>query len=254
MALILYASELAACVGMNKYKSVEDAKQSAWRRWDPPSFRLASEHNPLAQKSPEEVRRRIEPVDEARHKLVGSREIAETLNKSLTADSSTADVKRVIENVRVKDVKEARESVVHVVNCKRGMQNEHKGIASYENSKRVKLHGKNTQFYKKCIGETSAGTKVYVGGRADGVTHDKVVEIKCRRNRLLSTLPIYEQVQAQAYLFLTNKPVVEVVQKYDGMTRSDEYVADTEFWAEVCDAALNFASELENLIDVESAL
>lgn len=28
MALVLYASELSACVGMNKYKSVEEAKMS----------------------------------------------------------------------------------------------------------------------------------------------------------------------------------------------------------------------------------
>ena len=185
------------------------------------------------------------PVDQACQKMVGAREIADTLNKSLTEGCSAADVKRVIEYVRVKDVKEARESVMREVNCARGSQNEHKGIASYENVKRVKLHGKNTKFYKKCIGVSSAGTNVYVGGRVDGLTHDRVVEIKSQRNRLFNTLPLYEKVQVQAYLFLTDKPVVEVVQNYNGLTRTDEYVPDAEFWSEVCDAALKFASELE---------
>lgn len=305
MSLCIYASEIAACVGMNKYKSVEDAKMDVWKRWDPPSFREASERNFIvAHKTPEEVFASIgpsvhklvssavssetekaatkivdvamnekandvvapeavqailkaasekKPVDQACHKLVGAREIADTLNKSLTADSSAADVKRVIDSVLVKDLKEARESVVRQVNTMRGTQNEHKGIALYENAKRVKLHGKNTQFYKKRIGETSAGTKVYVGGRVDGLTDDQVIEVKSRRHRLFSTLPLYEKVQVQAYMFLTDKPVAEVVQKYDDMMRSDEYVADTEFWAEVCVAALQFASELEVLIDAQSS-
>lgn len=297
----LFASEISACVGMNKYKSVEDAKMDVWKRWDPPSFREASERNFIvAHKTPEEVFASIgpsaqklvsraissetekaateivevvinektndvvapeavqailkaasdkKPVDEACRKLVGAPKIADTLNKSLTADSSAADVKRVIDSVLVKDLDEARESVVHQVNTMRGTQNEHKGIASYEKAKRVKLHGKNTQFHIKRIGETSTRTKVNVGGRVDGLTNDKVIEVKSRRHRFFSTLPLYEKVQVQAYMFLTDKPIAEVVQKYDGMMRSDEYVADTEFWAEVCAAALKFASELENLID-----
>lgn len=163
MALIIYASELAACVGMNKYKSVEDAKMDVWRRWDSPSFHRAS-----SVKSPDEVYSSLRPtvqklvsravssetekaatnvvqvalnekantvtpeaieaivvaaskkqsVDEACKTLVGSREIAESLNNFPSC--SAADVKRVIDNVLVKDVKEARESVVREVNTRRG--------------------------------------------------------------------------------------------------------------------------------------
>lgn len=303
MALVLYASEIAACVGMNKYKSVEDAKMDVWKRWDAPSFRRASAANSLAQKTPEQVYSSLRPsvqklvstavssetergatnavevalnekantvtpeaieaivlaaskkapVDEACKTLVGSREIAANLNKSLTDSCSAADVKRVIDSVLVKDVKEARESVVREVNTRRGTQNEHKGIAAYEKSKRVKLHGKNSNFYKKCIGKNRFGSTVYVGGRVDGLTEDKVVEVKCRRNRLFNTLPLYEKVQTQAYLFLTGKKTVEVLQKFDGCTRSDEYSADAEFWSKVCEAALEFASDLENLIGDDSA-
>lgn len=293
MALIIYASELAACVGMNKYKSVEDAKTEVWRRWDAPSFHRASAENSLIKKTPEEVysslapsvqklvsaavssetekaatdvvqaalnekantvtpetieaivsaASRNEPVDEACKTLVGSLNIAESL-KQIPACSAT-DVRRVIDSVLVKDVKEATDSVVREVNTRRGTKNEHKGIASYENSKRVKLHGKNSEFYKKWIGKNSFGTSVYVGGRVDGLTDDRVVEVKCRRNHLFNTLPVYEKVQTQAYLFLTGKNTVEVVQKYDGCTKSDEYVADPHFWNQVCQAALGFASDLE---------
>jgi hypothetical protein len=303
MARILYASELAACVGMNKYKSVEDAKIDVWRRWDSPSFHRASKRNCSVQRTPKELYSSLGPsvhklvsravssetekgatdvvdvalnekankvtgeaikailsaastkesLDEACQTLVGSREVAESLNKSLTQNCSAADVKRVIDSVLVKDVKEARESVVREVNTRRGTQNEHRGIASYEKSKRVKLHGKNSDFYKKSIGKSTAGTLVYVGGRVDGLTDDKVVEVKCRRNHLFSTLPMYEKVQTQAYLFLTGKDTIEVLQKYDGVTRSDEYVVDAEFWEEVCGAALRFATDLELLIGVEGA-
>lgn len=288
MALILYASELAACVGMNKYKSIEDAKQTVWQRWSPLTFRVSCE----PQKSAEEVFSSLGPsvhnlvtlavsseteqaatnivrniihekanvatdetieairaakskqqsVDEACKSLFGSREIANIVN---TKKCSAAEIKRVIEGVLVKDVDGAREAVVREVNTKRGIKNEHKGIASYEESKRVKLSDKNSKFYKKCIGATSLGTSVYVGGRVDGLTIDKVIEVKCRRNRFFNTLPIYEKVQIQAYLFLTGRSYAEVVQQYDGDTRSEEYQVDAEFWDEVCSKAIAFASDLD---------
>ena len=306
MALILYASELAACVGMNKYKSAEDVKPLVWERWDPLSFRSASERDSVTQKSGEEVfaalgqtvhslvtravlsetertatnivqdamhqtanattpttDKAVEQIrlakskgdgniDEACKTLVGSREIAVALNKSLEKDCSAADIRRVIDRVLVKDVKEARETVVREVNTRRGVQNEHKGIASYEKSKRIKLSDKNSKFYKKCIGETDSGTSVYVGGRVDGLAPDRVIEVKCRRSHFFKSLPIYEKVQTQAYLFLTEKPLVEVVQKLDGVVCSDEYGVDTDFWADVCVKALKFASDLENLIHTTS--
>lgn len=293
MSLIIYASELSACVGMNKYKSVEEVRLSVWQRWDPPSFRVACE----PQKSAEEVFASLGPsvrnlvsravssetehaattivenamnekanvatdkaveairlakskkqnVDDACKPLVGGPEIAVAIETKLKPDCSATDVKRVIDSVLVKDVKEAKESVVREVNTRRGIQNEHKGIASYEKSKRVKLSDKNSTFYKKRIGETGLGTPVFVGGRVDGLTPDKVIEVKCRRNHFFNTLPIYEKVQIQTYLFLTSRSVAEVVQKYDGATRSDEYAVDIEFWGEVCAKALVFASELEKL-------
>lgn len=184
------------------------------------------------------------PLDEACKTLVGSREIAEGISR-ISPCNNAADVKRVIDSILVKDVKEARDSVVREVNTRRGTQNEHKGIATYEKSNGVKLHGKNSKFYQKIIGKTSLGTPVSIGGRVDGFTGDKVVEIKCRRNHLFNTLPLYEKVQTQAYLFLTGKNTVEVLQKYDGATRADNYAADAHFWNNVCEAALKFASDLE---------
>lgn len=293
MAIIIYASELAACVGMNKYKCVEDAKMEVWRRWDAPSLHLALTGDSLIKKTPEEIYSSLDPsvkklvsqavfagtenaatavveaalnekantvtpetieaiasaasrnetVDAACETLVGSRDIAEKLNN--IPAFSTADARRVIDSVKIKDVPELANSVVREVNTLRGTKNEDAGIASYERSKRVKLHGKNSTFYKKFIGKNSFGTSVYVGGRVDGLTDDKVVEVKCRRNHLFNTLPVYEKVQTQAYLFLTGKHTVEVVQKYDARTRSDEYVADPHFWNQVCEAALAFASDLE---------
>ena len=297
MMLVLYASELAACVGMNKYRSVDDARPCVWKRWYPSSFRVASERGLLVQKTSAEMvtslgtsvcslvsaavssgtekaatdivdtamkekanadTRKVvdailaakldkQKITDACKTLVGAQMVANTLNEKLTEGCGAADVKRLIDSVLIQDVKEAKESVMSEVNKRRGTKNEHHGIELYEKSKCVKLHDKNSMFYKKCIGETSVGTKVFVGGRVDGLLEDRVVEVKCRRNRLFDTLPLYEKVQTQAYLFLTDKPIVEVVQRHDGATRSEEYVTDAEFWHEVCEAALKFASELESL-------
>ncbi|CAM9692586.1 unnamed protein product, partial [Ectocarpus sp. 12 AP-2014] len=238
MTLILYASELAACVGMNQYKSVEDATMAVWRRWDADSFQESSKLYPLAHKSPEEIFSSIGP---SVHKLVSTAVSSKTENEATRIVEAAMNEKaNAVSDEAAREILEARESVVREVNCGRGSQNEHRGIASYESAKRVKLRGTNTKFFKKSIGVSDSGTNVYVGGRVDGLTHDRVVEIKCRRNRLFTTLPLYEKVQVQAYLFLTDKPVAEVLQKYDGMTRTDEYVADAEFWSEVCEAALKF--------------
>ncbi|CAM9400436.1 unnamed protein product, partial [Sphacelaria rigidula] len=211
----LFASEISACVGMNKYKSVEDAKMDVWKRWDPPSFREASKRNFIvAHKTPEEVFASIGP---SAQKLV-SRAISSETEKAAT------EIVEVVINEKTNDVvaPEAVQAILKAAsdkkpvdeafNTMRGTQNEHKGIASYEKAKRVKLHGKNTQFHIKRIGETSTRTKVNVGGRVDGLTNDKVIEVKSRRHRFFSTLPLYEKVQVQAYMFLTDKPIAEVVQ------------------------------------------
>ena len=68
----------------------------------------------------------------------------------------------------------------------------------------------------------------------DGLVEGKVVEVKCRRARFFRWLPEYEKVQIHAYMFLTDRPECDLVQKFDGDVQTTTYVFDEEYWMGVC--------------------
>lgn len=172
--------------------------------------------------------------------------------KKLGTDCTVEDVRKVLESVAVGDVAEARDAVVHAVNTKRGRRNEASATDAYEASKRARVSGRNDRFLRTKIGETSSGTDVLVGGRVDGVTDDRVVEIKCRRNRFFSCLVPYERVQIHAYMVLTGKDKADLVQRYNGNVKATTYAFNETFWGEVLEGAVEFAEELEELEASES--
>lgn len=301
MSLVIFASELAACIGLNKYKSVNDAKIDFWKRLDVDTFKEASERVNIYKRTSDDIvntlsnnvkvemtnaividdekkatlivekvldkpvnildKDKLESItktlssggdlEESCLHIVGSKQIIEKL-KALDKDSSVSDVKMVIESVKVKDVEEVRKSVVSSVNTKRGVRNESSGISSYESSKKIKLYDTNDKFHKTQIGKTPIGTRILIGGRVDGLTDDKVVEIKCRRNRFFYNIPIYEKVQLHAYMKMTGRLASDLTQKYNGDVFTETHDFDNQFWDDICESALKFAIDMEELFESEN--
>ena len=84
--------------------------------------------------------------------------------------------------------------------------------------------------------------RVVLCGRVDGLVNsqsnsngqcNKVVEVKCRRARFFTTIPLYELVQAHAYMFLTRRKSCDVVQKFGQKIQINTLKMDGKFWARV---------------------
>lgn len=91
-------------------------------------------------------------------------------------------------------------------------------------------------FYRVQIGEVD-GTQLWVGGKIDAITDDKlVIEIKNRIRRLFYKVPFYEIVQLQSYLFLLDVPRGAIVECLTTLNDSQINIVpvrrDRELWDE----------------------
>ena len=137
--------------------------------------------------------------------------------------------------VRVRDRMDAVASVQASVNKARGVAREPEALDLFERQTGASVRDRNDRFY---VG--NMGTSVqpcWLGGRVDGVHGDRVVEVKCRRNRFFSFLPEYERVQIHAYMHLTGKRECELVQKFNGQIHTTVHAFDRDYWSGVCEEA-----------------
>ena len=98
--------------------------------------------------------------------------------------------------------------------------------------------------------------RVVLCGRVDGLVNsqsnsnrhcNKVVEVKCRRARFFTTIPLYELVQAHAYMFLTRRKSCDVVQKFGQKIQINTLKMDGKFWARVRTLAVKAARKVHAL-------
>lgn len=172
--------------------------------------------------------------------------VAELIKKP---EVTEADVIKLIEQPRIADCEEATRVVKGAVNKRRGTRNEDKGIAGYEQTTGVAVKGKNDKFYKANLG--TEDNPCWIGGRVDGLTADKVVEVKSRRNRFFNFLPEYERCQITIYMHLTDRPACDLVQRFNGDVRVDTYEFDQEYWDRLVEDILDFNDDLLNLLEDE---
>ena len=162
------------------------------------------------------------------------------------ASMSEEKIKKEIECLKVSDSVQLREAVNTVVNTSRGTQRESVAIEMYEKETGLDVTENNNKFYKADVGDG-----VMIGGRIDGFSGGKLIEVKCRRNRFFDRLPKYEKVQIHAYMFITGVESCDLVQKFDGKVRVDTYDFDFDYWEGICDQIISFWEDFKELMDDE---
>eukprot|EP00938_MAST-03A_sp_MAST-3A-sp1_P006723 g6723.t1 len=76
------------------------------------------------------------------------------------------------------------------------------------------VSGNNAQWYYRKLGNTSRSDMLYgVGGRIDGFSNGKLVEVKNRVRRIPDNLPRYDMIQIQTYLHILRLPQCVVMQR-----------------------------------------
>jgi hypothetical protein len=322
---MIFASELAAFVGRNKYEDPAAAAAKIWRRASPATYAAAEARAGVALRTDEEVVEAMgvgiaAAVDAADEQAADAQvaaileqplfaecpaALARDLGAAVSASGALADkVSRVMQavsyaaggpltsaathalrqaatgilhramssavppapaqaeaqalvqvqvqalarSVCVRDRVGAEASVHASVNRARGTAREPEALRLFEHLRGATVRDRNDRFYTANLG--SQQEPCWLGGRVDGVCGDRVVEVKCRRNRFFNFLTEYEKVQIHAYMHLTGKPECELVQKFNGQVRSDLHAFDSDFWAGVqAEARLQWARLLRVVED-----
>jgi YqaJ-like viral recombinase domain len=157
----------------------------------------------------------------------------------------------VLQTATVQDAPAVAAQVLGEVYKARGRAAEPAVAAAYETLTSSSVVQRNDKYYKRALtADTTAQCIVYLGGRVDGISEsgDRVIEMKCRQKRLFTRIPEYEQIQMQAYMFLTGIAQCDLVQKYAGATRISTHSFDAEQWQRISTAATAFGCTMLELI------
>jgi hypothetical protein len=235
-SIILYASQVAACIGYNKHKTPAEAMESMWERMYPDSYRQAMQRTGL-----------ITEAQKLESMVSANPLIAKIIGDSTTPCDSSAHVSvtydatsKLIQGLHVDaDSREIIDSTVkRNLYTTYGTLSEHHALAKIRED--VLIDAKpDDVFYKKQVA-TVDGIVIYVGGKIDGITEDRslVVEIKNRIRRLFYKVPFYEIIQLQCYLHLLNVRkgvIVECLNASDLSTTMNvvPISRDTHLWENV---------------------
>jgi len=235
-AIILYASQVAACIGYNKHKSPAEAMESMWERMYPESYSDAMARTGI-----------VSETDKLESLVMSNPLIAHIIRDSTTPCDSSGHVSmsydatsKLIKGLDVDaDDREIVDATVkRNLYTTYGTQSEEQALERIREQLLIDAHPDDV-FYKKQIG-TEDGVDIFVGGKIDAITTDRslVVEIKNRIRRLFMKVPFYEIVQLQCYLYLLNVDkgvIVECLNSSDDSTTMNvvSISKDMQLWSSV---------------------
>lgn len=248
--VIIYASELAACIGLNKYRPVEDVARKIYSRTDPEGYRKALLRNQVKDPLPIQDVIKTLRLEERVDQVVSRQDVdGETLRNDVKDFASEHAVELNAAGLQASDVES-------LICTERGKRSEDSSITRLEEILRVPIHDRNDKFYKCQIAydDKNDEAKFVLGGKVDGITqHGHLVEVKNRQYRFFDDVPVYELVQIHAYMFLTGIMECHYVQSFRGQDRTSTLHFDGKFWTESINKAKNFVKGLYILIENQKA-
>jgi hypothetical protein len=256
--ITIYASELAACVGFNRFQPVSEVAKKIFERTDPVTFNKALYRNELKKKrSIENVLYDLD-LSERVIKLVrdeddGYDEKADAREKSA---QRMEEIDKIIIEVGDKTDEEFAKDLTSFVFTERGKNSEGPALDRAQEDLGTVINARNTQFFKKYIEyddeEQQRRKRYQIGGKVDGITEDgKLVEVKNRQYKLLNSVPVYEKIQIHAYMFITGIKECHLVQCFGDKTESKLIEFDDAFWDDVIKRLNVFVQELAKVIKNE---
>ena len=243
MKLTIYASDLAACIGMHRYQQPWEAAVRIFERTSPSHYQAA--HARVGREIPASMASRTlkriqesDVVTEVENLIQGS------------VDKLDDKVQKVIDEIGASDPEFAGDLRTYVF-TERGKVGEKAAVDAFELSHNVSLTERNTKFFKKTF--SCDGKVVILGGRVDGLSDDgRLVEIKNRQRRFFNSVPLYEKVQVLAYMVLTGSPQCELVERFDNEFKVTVVPFDETLWDKIVFEMLNFSKKMFILFNDES--
>ena len=255
MIITIRASDVAGCIGMNPYKSVEEmlAVYVAKCRGDKldHSFDITkSDLEKLVDKVKYSKKELEECKNEEDYNKLHQKIIRKVSSKSVWVKSN--EESKDIEDKIKQDLPEVCKKCIQTeVNTKRGIVNEKRNLNNYEFSNNRKVKGRNSKLYLLIIYEDE-DLIVRISGRVDGIEgegDDRVlIETKNRRNKLFGEVRKYEGVQMTTYMTMTGIKKSKLLEYYNDEEGVIDYDYDEEFWEDIETKLLKFKDDVIKLI------
>ena len=209
-SVIVYASQVAAAIGCNRHKKPSDALELMWERVDPESYHAALARNGVESEAAC-IDRIASDNDDARGILQRSMvQCASSTDVAARYDLASRSVS-TLASLEDDDRRIVDAAIKRNLYTNYGTASEHHALVKVRETLGIDARPDPT-FYKQRVGEVG-GTPIWIGGKIDAITDDRIViEIKNRIRRLFYKVPFYEVVQVQCYLALLDVPRGAVVE------------------------------------------
>jgi hypothetical protein len=255
MLINIRASDVAGCIGMNCYKSVEEmlevyARKVGGDKLDH-SFDITKEDlGKLISKFNYDSKELEQCKTDEEYNKLHQKVIRTVSRKSVWAN--TNEESKVLENKIKEDLPEVCKKCIQTeINTKRGIVYEKKNLNNYERSNHKRVGCRNSKLYRLVVYEDEL-LKLQISGKVDGIEgegDDRVlIETKNRRNRLFDEIPLYEKVQMMVYMKMTDIKSSKLLQYYNDEEGVIDYDYDEEFWTEIQSKLLEFKDNIIKLI------
>lgn len=240
--LLLYASEVSGCIGMNPYKSSAECALKIWERIDYDTYAACyNRTRPPVEITPEQFIEENPNVHEDLNKIVETTDFenVDTLFEESVKKYELTD-EEIIKGLR------------SYVYTNRGKKGESPALDRYQKRISKNIVDRNRKFYKARM-EYAPGKTLLLGGRVDGLTEDgELVEIKNRQRRIFDKIPDYEMIQIHIYMFLVGLQCCHFVQSYGGEEKSEMIDFDVTFWDTLKHKIFTFARRMDVLLCTET--
>jgi len=199
-SVILYASQIAACIGCNRHKKPAEAMEAMWERMAPDSYRDALRRTGCTT----ELDRLQELIrnDEVVKRVLDDSSVVCDHSQDVAAKYDSASRAIAKFDMAPDDIRAIDATVKRNLYTNYGTAAEHHALIKVRETLGINARPDDT-FYKAHVGDVD-GVALWVGGKIDAITEDRalVIEIKNRIRRLFYKVPFYEVVQLQTYLQL----------------------------------------------------
>lgn len=255
--ILIHASEVAACVGMNPYKSIADMMPIIMRRCDAAAYTRSGivSQDEADAALVREARVSIPSIDAA---LCAAEDIGKNAS---TAEQvcTTVDALMILAEHESCDSKTRAAVVEHgrrEAFCGFGTVQEGTSMRGLEEL--VGVLTKDDKYVKRRVDGT---LPVFVGGRIDGFATPHppseggpvLVEIKNRMKRLMRHVVDYERIQVLTYMYIHDQDAAKLIErKGDDVLIHDIVFAPIE-WSLIMDALQDFAAKVVRMCECNKA-
>ena len=239
--VVIKASDVAACIGLNPYKPATEVRDELWKKYWPDTFEGLTKR--------EEAQISLAKSSEAQKILAMA--VSFRAKDSAEAQANYEKAKKDIEICTTLSPEDREKVIEHLRSTcytTHGTRSEDKTAAKVTEETGVTLLRDNA-FYTLPLLETEDGTTFHVTGKIDRIEVDAdgrrtLVEIKNRTRCLFKSLRDYENVQIQVYLRMLGLNRAKLIEQYNNTTNTitvtrDEEIWDNKIWPGVLDFAID---------------